>query len=58
MKTDCDFTYRQNGDGTFDSICLDCFVTVGTAQDIEMLKAIERNQTCDVAILSDVQTLN
>jgi hypothetical protein len=46
MKTDSDFTYRQNGDGSFDSICLDCFRTVGTAESIETLKAPEKQHVC------------
>jgi hypothetical protein len=58
MKPDSDFTYRQNGDGTFDSICLDCFFTVGTAESIEMLKAIEKNHICDSALRADVRALS
>jgi hypothetical protein len=49
MKTDIGFTYRQNGDGTFDSICLHCFLTVGTAESIEALK---KNETVTLAKLT------
>jgi predicted nucleic acid-binding Zn ribbon protein len=47
MKTESDFTYRQNGDGSFDSICLDCFRTVCTAESIELLKAPEKQHVCE-----------
>jgi hypothetical protein len=31
MNSNADYAHRQNGDGTFDSICLHCFRTVTTA---------------------------
>jgi hypothetical protein len=36
-----DFSYRKNRDGTFDSICLQCFATVGTGSSIEELTGRE-----------------
>jgi hypothetical protein len=50
MKTKGDFTHRQNGDGTVDSICLHCFRTVGTAENIEGLDASEKHHICDGGI--------
>jgi hypothetical protein len=47
MKTEGDFTHRQNSDGTVDSICLHCFRTVGTAENIEGLGASEKQHICE-----------
>jgi hypothetical protein len=47
MKTESDFTHRQNGDGTVDSICLHCFRTVGTAENGQGLGESEKHHICD-----------
>ena len=39
------FAHRTNADGTIDSICKTCFVTVGTAQEAPALKIIEDSHT-------------
>jgi hypothetical protein len=51
MKTEGGFTHRQNGDGTLDSICLHCFRTVGTAENIEGLGESEEHHVCDGDLL-------
>ena len=42
-----DFVHRENGDGTFDSFCRGCFVTVATARLETELKSKERDHICD-----------
>lgn len=37
------FAYRTNANGSIDSICLDCFLTVGNAQQLSELKDIEKD---------------
>jgi hypothetical protein len=40
------FAHRRNGDASFDSICLACFLTVGSALvDVE-LQALESDHQC------------
>jgi hypothetical protein len=41
-----DFAHRENGNGTFDSICLGCYLTVATARREEDLTAEERRHHC------------
>src|ERR1700728_1552209 len=36
------FPHRQNADGSFDSICSECFRTVATASTEAQLQAVER----------------
>jgi hypothetical protein len=40
------FPHRRNPDGTFDSICIQCFVTVGTAATEAELKETEITHDC------------
>ena len=40
------FAYRTNADGSIDSICLDCFLTAGSAQWLPNLKEIEKDHDC------------
>ena len=40
------FRHRHNEDGTWDSICLECFHTVETAMCEEELRAAERSHDC------------
>ena len=42
------FAYRQNADGTIDSICLRCFLTAGKALKVAVLHEIERQHDCHV----------
>jgi hypothetical protein len=41
------FAHRTNRDGTIDSICKKCFMTVGTAEEVEALKVLESSHVCD-----------
>jgi hypothetical protein len=41
------FAHRTNADGTTDSICKTCFVTVGTAEESAALLELERVHICD-----------
>jgi hypothetical protein len=54
MKTDGDFAHRENSDGTFDSICLHCYLTVGTATAIQALVQSEKSHICNGDIKSVV----
>lgn len=42
-----DFKYRENVDGTLDSICLACLGTVGSAAAESDLKLVEREHVCN-----------
>jgi ribosomal protein L40E len=41
-----EFQYRNNPDGSWDSICLRCFLTIGTAAKIEDLADMEAAHDC------------
>lgn len=41
------FVHRNNRDGTIDTICRECFVTVATCRRETDLEQPERNHTCD-----------
>lgn len=41
------FSHRPNWDGTFDSICRECFVTVATAKREADLEKPEKMHACD-----------
>lgn len=45
------FIHRLNEDGTIDSICRDCFVTVATGLSHSALKQGEQQHTCEPALL-------
>ena len=40
------FPHRVNSDGTIDSICPDCFVTVASAENDDSLMKFERMHVC------------
>jgi hypothetical protein len=42
-----EFATRHNPDGSYDSICLRCFRTVGTSFRSSELAAFERNHICE-----------
>ena len=52
MADAMDFSHRQNPDGTVDSICRECFVTVGKAQDESELCRVERLHTCNPGVVA------
>ena len=41
-----EFCHRANDDGTFDSICMRCFDTAGSAKIEEALARLEREHLC------------
>ncbi len=45
------FVHRLNDDGTIDSICRECFVTVATAVSESALEREERKHICDPLLL-------
>jgi hypothetical protein len=51
------FVHRSNQDGTFDSICRDCFATVQTAKTEAGLKLAERDHICDRMIVEHFNSL-
>jgi len=42
-----EFPHRVNGDGTFDSICPQCYVTIGTSTWEAELERMEAAHVCD-----------
>jgi len=52
MESENDFAHRLNEDGTIDSICLHCFITVATANSVTgLLKSEECHQCADNHLL-------
>jgi hypothetical protein len=45
------FTHRLNDDGTMDSICHKCFITVATARSGAALEREEQKHCCDALLL-------
>ena len=45
------FIHRINEDGSIDSICRDCFVTIATARSRTTLELEERKHACEPMIL-------
>jgi hypothetical protein len=41
------FAHRDNHDGSVDSICMDCVVTVATVAPGANLEKVERDHVCD-----------
>lgn len=41
------FAHRENKDGTFESICRQCFITVAVADNAADLKKPEADHLCD-----------
>ncbi len=46
-KTILSFRHRENSDGTFDSICLQCFQTIANVKDERDLFVFEGNHICE-----------
>jgi len=44
---DLEFAHRLNTDGTFDSICMSCFLTIRTAENEPSLAGQEKIHKCD-----------
>jgi len=52
------FAYRANEDGTVDSICPHCFVTVATAMDEAEMCLPEKLHVCDPFLLAHYEFFN
>jgi hypothetical protein len=46
MNSDTDYAHRLNADGTFDSICLHCYLTVMQANTEQELAVAEAQHSC------------
>ena len=55
VSLDPDFVRRSNPNGTTDSICKSCFLTVATAMWEADLDSAERQHTCDPFRLSSLK---
>jgi hypothetical protein len=47
MRGKRDFTRRPNADGTFDSICMRCYLTVASGTATDQLLDTEQWHECD-----------
>jgi hypothetical protein len=47
-----EYSHRENPDGSFDSICMTCFITAGNAPNEDALTVIENEHICSIAPLS------
>ena len=45
------FAHRLNGNGTYDSICKNCFMTVANLRNEAELGPHERNHLCDPVLI-------
>jgi hypothetical protein len=57
MFSQAKFPHRHNSDGTYDSICTACFVTVASVRDEELLCAQELAHVCDPVNLYRIESL-
>ena len=52
---DTPFPHRRNPDGSYDSICVVCFATVGSSKTEDELEIAEQDHTCDQTRLYQLQ---
>ena len=55
VSFDPDFVHRSNTNGTTDSICKSCFLTIATAMWEADLESAERQHKCDPFRLSSLR---
>jgi hypothetical protein len=48
------FPHKQNPDGSWDSICSECFRTIAKDKQESELAAIEKNHTCNGLDLNEI----
>jgi hypothetical protein len=58
MVPQVSYPHRRNSDGTFDSICTKCFLTVAHRRAEAELAAIEEAHICNSAFLADCGRLS
>jgi len=56
LFSDRDFVHRSNSNGTTDSICKSCFLTIATAMWEADLDSAEQAHKCDPFRLSSLKT--
>ena len=47
------FAHRRNEDGTYDSICRECFAAIARGKTELELEISERNHVCDSSFLAE-----
>src|SRR3982074_2536226 len=47
------FPHRRNKDGSFNSICLQCFATIASHMTEEELQELDKHHVCEKSILSE-----
>ena len=52
------FSYRHNFDGTWDSICLSCFMTAASSPHEDELQSLERLHICSSVRVSEATKLS
>jgi|HubBroStandDraft_6_1064221.scaffolds.fasta_scaffold208022_2 hypothetical protein len=57
MLSQVKFPHRHNSDGSYDSICTACFVTIASVRDEELLCAHEAAHICDPVNLYRIESL-
>ncbi len=53
-KTNAIFHHRHNENGTVDSICPRCYLTIATAKDEQHLFRREKIHNCDLVLLHQI----
>jgi hypothetical protein len=46
------YPHKRNKDGSYESVCMNCFQTVGTSQSEEELTELDKAHTCSPSPLS------
>jgi hypothetical protein len=46
------YPHRKNPNGSYDSICLQCLMTIGTSEDEKLLVRLEDAHICEFKALS------
>ena len=49
-----EFTLRRRSDGTFDAICMKCYLTAGTIRRESDLEEIKQTHECHRSVLSSL----
>jgi hypothetical protein len=51
-RTPANYPHRHNADGSYDSVCMTCFITVASTQTEDELIPHERKHICALSALS------
>ncbi len=55
MPTGMEYPHRRNSDGTWDSICTNCFQTVAHCETESKLAQFEKAHVCDPSVLAELR---